>query len=222
MRGYKGAEGYLLFVTERGEVKRTDMSLFQNLRANGLVCFDIEEHDSLKWVAHTTGENEIVLVTRKGMSIRFAEADVPSRGRAAGGVRGIRLSAAKEDIVVGMGLVDETSDLLVIADQGIGKRTPLMDYRSQGRGGIGIRTMNLTAKTGDIVDAKVVTSANRLLIMTRNAVTIHIDVSSIRSTGRSTQGVRLINLDSGDEVSTVERVDVDPPTIEEEPAAGTP
>ena len=226
LKEYKGTAGYLLFVTERGEVKRTELLSFQNLRSSGLICFDIEEHDSLKWVAHTSGNDEVILVTRKGMSIRFLESDVPARGRAAGGVRGIRLSAAKEDIVVGMGLADDTTDLLVIAEKGIGKRTPLTEYRAQGRGGMGIRTMSLTPKTGDVVDAKIVTSENQLLIMTRNAQTIHIDVSSIRATGRSTQGVRLINLPANDVVSTVERFDpiaVVPDVPEPEaPATGAP
>ncbi|HEY3330115.1 MAG TPA: DNA gyrase subunit A [Capsulimonadaceae bacterium] len=209
IKEFKDQEGYLLFVTEMGEVKRTAMSEFRNLRQSGLICFDIEDHDSLKWIAYTTGENEIVLVTAKGMSIRFPESDVPSRGRAAGGVRGIRLSGAKNDKVVGMGVVDATSDLLVIGEYGVGKRTPLKDYRSQGRGGTGIRTMALSAKTGDVVDAAVVTDAVRLLIMTRNAITIQFDVKDIRATGRSTQGVKLINLDKDDSVASVERVSLD-------------
>ncbi|MDR3706921.1 MAG: DNA gyrase subunit A [Capsulimonadaceae bacterium] len=206
MKDIKGQPGYLLFITSMGEVKRTAMDDFANLRASGLICFDIEENDSLNWVAHTNGENEIVLVTAKGMSIRFPETDVPVRGRAAGGVRGIRLSAAKSDRVVGMGVVDEANDLLVIGEYGVGKRTPLKDYRAQGRGGQGIRTMSLSAKTGDIVDAAVVTDESRLLIMTRNAITIQFEVRDIRSTGRSTQGVRLINLDDGDSVASVEQV----------------
>jgi DNA gyrase subunit A len=206
IKEYKGAEGYLLFVTELGEVKRTALSEFANLRANGLICFDIEDHDSLNWVAHTNGQQEIVLVTRKGMSITFPESDVRSMGRAAGGVRGIRLSSAKEDRVVGMGIVERESDLLVIGELGIGKRTGLAEYRPQGRGGSGIRTMALTAKTGDVIDAKVVTSEDRLLIMTRNGVTININVSDLRTTGRNTQGVRMINLDDGDSVASVEKL----------------
>jgi DNA gyrase subunit A len=206
MREYKDTEGFLLFATEAGEVKRTSVSEFKNLRASGLVCFDIEENDALRWVAHTTGDNEVVLVTRKGMSIRFAETDVPTRGRTAGGVRGIRLSAAKEDRVVGMGLVDTVQDLLVISELGLGKRTKLKEYRAQTRGGIGLRTVNLNSKTGDLVDAKVVTADDKLLIMTRNGVTIRINVGDMRVIGRSTTGVKMINLDNGDSVATVERV----------------
>ncbi len=209
MKEYKGAEGYLLFATEKGEVKRTSITEFANLRANGLICFDIEENDSLNWVAHTNGEQEVILVTRKGMSITFAETDVPSRGRAAGGVRGIRLSAAKEDMVVGMGLIDRDADLLVIGEFGVGKRTPLKEYRPQGRGGMGIRTMALTARTGDLLDANVVTSEDRLLIMTRKGVTININVGDVRATGRNAQGVKMINLDEGDSVASVEKLGFD-------------
>jgi DNA gyrase subunit A len=140
------------------------------------------------------------------MSIRFAETDVPTRGRTAGGVRGIRLSAAKEDQVVGMGLVDNVQDLLVISELGLGKRTKLEMYRAQTRGGIGLRTINLNSKTGDVIDAKVVTSEDKLLIMTRNGVTIRINVGDVRAIGRTTTGVKMINLDSGDSVATVERV----------------
>jgi DNA gyrase subunit A len=220
MREYKDTDGFLLFATELGEVKRTSVSDFKNLRASGLACFDIEETDALRWVAHTTGTDEVVLVTRKGMSIRFAETDVPVRGRTAGGVRGIRLSAAKGDSVVGMGLVDTVQDLLVISELGIGKRTKLKEYRAQTRGGIGLRTVSLNSKTGVLVDAKVVTSEDKLLIMTRGGVTIRINVADIRAIGRSTSGVKMINLDPGDSVATVERVtaqrdpelDGEPPT----------
>ena len=116
MKEYKDVEGYLLLATECGEVKRTKLAEFANLRNNGLIVFDIEENDALRWVAHTTGKDEVILVTRKGMSIRFPEDDVPSRGRAAGGVRGIRLSEAKGDRVVGMGVVQADKDLLVISE----------------------------------------------------------------------------------------------------------
>ena len=206
MKEYKDVEGFLLFATECGEVKRTPLAEFVNLRNNGLIVFDIEENDALRWVAHTSGEDEIILVTRKGMSIRFAETDLMPRSRSAGGVRGITLSEAKDDILVGMAVVDNNLDLLVIGERGISKRTPLKDYRSQTRGGKGILTMSLTDKTGDIVDAKIVSPEDRLLIMTREGITIQLRVDDIRSSGRSTQGVRAINLAEDDRVSSVERM----------------
>ncbi len=206
MKDYKDAEGFLLFATECGEVKRTKLAEFANLRNNGLIVFDIEENDALRWVAHTTGKDEVVLVTRKGMSIRFTEDAVPPRGRAAGGVRGIRLSEEKDDRIVGMGIVQNDKELLVISGKGISKRTPFSEYRVTNRGGVGIKTMNLNDKTGDVVDAQVVDKDDRLLIMTDKGITIRLRVDDIRSSGRSTQGVRAINLAEDDMVASVERM----------------
>ena len=206
MKQIKDVEGFLLFATECGEVKRTPLVEFTNLRNNGLNVFDIEENDALRWVSHTTGKDEVILVTRKGMSIRFPETDLMSRSRSAGGVRGIVLSEAKDDHVVSMAIVQDELDLLVISERGISKRTPMKDYRTQTRGGKGILTMSLSEKTGDVVDAKMVDREDRLLIMTREGITIHLRVDDIRSSGRSTQGVRAINLSDEDLVSSVERM----------------
>ncbi len=206
MKQFKDVEGFLLMATECGEVKRTPLAEFVNLRNNGLIVFDIEENDALRWVAHTTGTDEVILVTRKGMSIRFSENDITPRSRAAGGVRGITLSEAKEDEVVGMAVIQPELDLLVIGERGISKRTPLKDYRSQTRGGKGIQTMSLSEKTGDIVDAQIVSKEDRLLIMTRDGITIQLRVDDIRSSGRSTQGVKAINLSDDDRVASVERM----------------
>jgi DNA gyrase subunit A len=206
MKQFKDAEGFLLMATERGEVKRTPLVEFTNLRNNGLIVFDIEENDALRWVAHTSGSDEIFLVTRKGMSIRFSETDITPRSRAAGGVRGIMLSDDNEDCIVGMGVVQPELDLLVIGERGISKRTPLKEYRLQTRGGKGILTMSLSDKTGDIVDAQIVGPEDRLLIMTREGITIHLRVGDIRSLSRNTQGVRAINVADDDRVASVERM----------------
>ncbi len=197
-------------VTTNGEVKRTALSYFANLRANGLICFDIEEGDSLQWVRHTEGSQEVILVTRGGMSIRFNEADLPERSRQAGGVRGIEMrdpvTKQLKDRVVGMDVVSSTSQLLVASENGYGKRTDMASYRSQTRGGRGVTTMNITAKTGPIVDAAVVEPDDKLMIITEKGITIRMDITSIRAVGRSTQGVKLINLDAKDRVITIERV----------------
>ncbi len=204
------AGGYLLLATENGEVKRTALSEFANLRSNGLICFDIEEGDSLNWVKHTDGIQEVILITRKGMSIRFKEADVPERGRPAGGVRGIEMRDPKTkvlaDKVVAMDVVSATSQLLVASINGYGKRTDLGLYRAQTRGGKGIITMNVTPKTGPIVDAAVVERDDKLIVLTESGIAIRMDISGIRSAGRSTQGVKLINLGDGDRVATIERL----------------
>ncbi len=206
MKQFKDAEGFLLMVTECGEVKRTPLAEFTNLRNNGLIVFDIEENDALRWVAHTSGRDEIIMVTRKGMSIRFSETDVTPRSRAAGGVRGIMLSGDNDDAVVGMAVVQPELDLLVIGERGISKRTPLKEYRLQTRGGKGILTMSLSEKTGDIVDAQIVSPEDQLLIMTREGITIHLKVNDIRSLSRNTQGVRAINVAEDDRVASVERM----------------
>ena len=209
IKEYRETAGYLLLVTERGEVKRTRLSEFANLRNNGLIVFDIEEDDALRWVSHTTGENSVILVTSKGMSIHFHEDQAPARGRAAGGVRGIRLSEEKNDRVVGMEITKPGSDLLVIGENGMSRRTPVEEYGLQARGGKGIKTMAVTAKTGDVVDAKVVHAKESLLIITKEGKTIKLRVDDIRASGRSTQGVKAINLAADDSVSSVARMIAD-------------
>ena len=186
------------------------MSDFANLRTNGLRCFDIEEGDSLKWVRHTTGKDEVILVTRNGMSLRCNESHIPDRGRAAGGVRGIELRDPKTkqlaDKLVGVDVVSATSQLLVVSENGYGKRTELSRYSDQKRGGRGLITMNVTPKTGPIVDAAVVEPDDKLMVITERGVTIRMDIATIRETGRSAQGVTLINLDNGDRVTTITRM----------------
>ncbi|MCX8053439.1 MAG: DNA gyrase subunit A, partial [Armatimonadetes bacterium] len=202
-------EGYMIMATELGEVKKTDLSEFQNLRSNGLRCFDIEEGDALRWVAISRGNDEVILVTRNGMSIRFHENDLRSAGRAAGGVRGIKLSLG--DRVVGMTLARPNCDLLVATEKGYGKRTPLEHYRRQTRGGKGIKTMNVSEKTGRIVETACVDDTDKIVIVTTGGIMLKIRVSEIRVCGRSTQGVKLINLAPGDSVASLARV----PTAEE-------
>ncbi len=197
-------EGYMVMATELGEVKKTDLLSFHNLRANGLRCFDIEEGDSLKWVAISRGNDEVILVTRNGMSIRFHEKDLRSAGRASGGVRGIKLSG--DDRVVGMTLARADCELLVATEKGYGKRTLLEHYRKQTRGGKGIKTMNLSEKTGRIVETACVDDTDKIVIITSGGIMLKIKVGEIRSIGRSTQGVRLINLTPGDSVASLARI----------------
>jgi len=199
-----GGEGYLVMATVQGEIKKTALEEFEHIRSNGIRAFDIEEGDELRWVAHTSGRDDILLVTRKGMAIRFSEEELRSAGRAAGGVRGIGLSDG--DAVVSMDIATPKGELLVAAESGMGKRTPLKEYRAQGRGGRGVQTMSITDKTGEVVDAKVVEKEDRVLLLTANGIGLKVRVSEIRSSGRTTQGVKLINLDSGDRVVTIERI----------------
>jgi DNA gyrase subunit A len=203
------AEGYMLFATRKGEVKRSHVQDFANLRSNGLFCFDLEPDDELKWVKLTDGDQEAMLITRHGKSIRFKESDVPVRGRTAGGVRGIEMrnpDKTLHDEVICMDVVRATSQLLVVGENGIGKRTELDSYRAQSRGGKGIITMTVNDKTGLIVDAAVVDREDSLMIITVNGITQRILVQEIRATGRSTQGVKVMNLDANDKISKIERL----------------
>jgi DNA gyrase subunit A len=212
IRDLRHAEGYLIMATERGEVKRTRIAEFANLRANGLITFDMNEGDRLGWVKHTDGAQKAILTTIKGMAIQFSEADVRASGRASGGVRGITLDGP-DDRVVGFDLASDDADLLVVGENGYGKRTGMKEYRLQSRGGKGIKTMHLTEKTGELIAACIVERAKeadlRLMIVTQNGIGIRMKVSEIKTTqSRSTQGVKLIELADGDRVKSVEYFDV--------------
>nr|WP_309695122.1 DNA gyrase subunit A [Armatimonas sp.] len=211
IRNLKNAEGYFFMGTVRGEIKRTRIAEFANLRANGLVTFDMNEGDQLNWVKLTDGDQNIVLTTIKGMAIRFKESDVRASGRASGGVRGIVLDG-EDDHVVGLDIASDDSDLLVVGANGLGKRTSMAAYKTQGRGGKGLKTMDITVRTGHLKAACVVPREGqenlRLMIVTEHGTGIRVKVSEIKTTqSRSTQGVKLIELREGDAVKTVEYFD---------------
>lgn len=197
-------EGFLTMITRKGEIKRTELSNFANLRSNGLIAFDIEEGDELGWALKTRGSDDIIIVTREGQSIRFRETTIRGRSRAAGGIRAVTLRG--EDIIVSADFVRPDATLLVVGENGYGKRTRLEDYRVQGRGGSGILTMNCTPKTGRIVGAEVVDDDDRLLVMTVQGKGIRMKVGDIRLVGRVAQGVKLINLAANDQVRSIARV----------------
>lgn len=200
-------DGFLTMVTRKGEIKRTEMSRFANLRSNGLMAFDIEEGDELGWVLKTGGAEDVILITREGQSIRFKETAARDRGRAAGGVRAVRFKEGYEDdCVIAAAIARDDATLLVVGEHGYGKRTLVEDYRIQGRGGSGILTMNVTDKTGKVVGAEVVDEDDRLLVMTTAGKAIRMKVKDIRVTGRVAQGVKLINLADGDTIRSIARV----------------
>ncbi|HET6643985.1 MAG TPA: DNA gyrase subunit A [Fimbriimonadales bacterium] len=198
-------EGFLVMATKMGEVKRTPISAFANLRTNGLRAFDIEEGDELAWVMRSTGDQDILMISRKGMSIRFNEHMLHGRSRAAGGVRGMNLR--KGDEVVSAMIVEEPDlSLLVVGENGFGKRTPLSEYRPQNRGGYGLITMNVTAKTGPVIGAEIVEQGDQLVIMSTHGKAIRLRIDEIRTVGRIAQGVKLIDLTKGDQVASIARV----------------
>lgn len=196
-----GGEGYLVMATRLGEVKRTAISEFHYLRANGLRAFDIEENDELRWVRLTSGNDTIIMVTRHGMSIRFSEKNLRIASRASGGVRGITLRPG--DYAVSMDVPREDCEVLVVGEKGLGKRTPVKDYRMQTRGGKGLKTMNITEKGGPIISSHIVCGEDRAIFITKNGIALRLRLNEIRCCGRSTQGVRLINLMEGDRVASV-------------------
>jgi len=195
---------YVLMATRAGIVKKTVLSAYQNVRKGGIIGITIEKGDRLIGVKLTNGNNEVVLVTKDGMSIRFHEEDARDMGRGAVGVWGIRPD--KGDYVVGIEIVDPKATLLVAGSHGIGKRTPFDEYRKQSRGGKGIITIKTTDKVGDVVGALSVTDTDEVMLTTAHGQTVRCPCKDIRVAGRNTQGVKLINLDKGDKLVALARV----------------
>ncbi len=195
---------FLMFATAGGTVKKTSLSAYANPRSSGINAINIEKEDELIDVQLTDGTNDVVLATSAGMSIRFSENDAREMGRATMGVRGIQLEGG--DRVIEMVVVRRDATLLVVSEKGMGKRSILGDYRVQKRGGKGIITLRRTEKTGSIVALKEVLPDDELMMVTRNGVIIRVPVEGIRVIGRNTQGVRVMNLDTGDTVRDVARV----------------
>ncbi|NLW47448.1 MAG: DNA gyrase subunit A [Firmicutes bacterium] len=198
------SESFLLMGTKNGVVKKTALAEFQTNRKGGLIGINLDENDELIDVKLTDGNQEVIIVTEQGQSIRFPETDVRTLGRASRGVKGITL--AVEDTVVGMDIPKEGADLLVITSAGIGKRTPLSEYRVQSRGGKGILTMKLTKKHGLIVGIKVVLENDELMVITAEGVIIRTKVQDISETGRNTQGVKIMKPDKKDRIVALARV----------------
>ncbi|HEX7938204.1 MAG TPA: DNA gyrase subunit A [Gemmatimonadaceae bacterium] len=197
-------EQFLLFATKNGTVKKTRLSEYSNPRSTGIKAVKIEEGDELMDVQITSGSNDIVLATKFGMSIRFHEQDVREMGRDTTGVKGIEIE--KKDEVIGMVVVRREATLLVVTERGMGKCSPIDEYRVQKRGGKGIITVNRTEKTGDAVSIKEVLTDDELMVITKGGMVIRMPVKGIRVSGRNTQGVRLVDLEASDKVIDVARV----------------
>jgi DNA gyrase subunit A len=198
---------FLMFGTRLGTVKKTPLSAYGNVRSVGLNAINIEEGDELIEVRITSGSDEILIASRKGMAIRFKEEDARPMGRATAGVRGLRLKEGDE--VVGLVVAHEDSTILVVSENGLGKRTVVDAYRLQKRGGSGVINLKTSAKTGEVVAIRAVSEDEQLMMITKNGVVNRQNVSEIRVIGRATQGVKLMNLDEGDVVVDVARVVAD-------------
>jgi len=195
---------YLFMATKVGIVKKTNLSEYANPRKGGVIGIKIEQGDRLIGVKLTSGNNEIVLVTKDGMSIRFHEEEARDMGRASVGNWGIR--PEKGDYVIGVEIVDTNATLLVAGEHGIGKRTPFDEYRTQSRGGKGIITMKTTDKVGSVVGALSVTDTDEIMLSTSQGQTVRTSCKDIRIAGRNTQGVKLIDLNAGDKLVAIARV----------------
>lgn len=203
VRGFDGG-GYLVFATRHGIVKRTELVEYRNIRRSGIIAYSLDEGDELIGVRLTSGEEDIIVVTRHGQSIRFSEGDARPMGRTARGVRAMTLSPS--DAVVSVDVASAGTDLLCVTNHGYGKRTPVRDFRVQNRGGMGIRAMRLTPRTGVIVGVRVVSEADEVMMITTAGILIRMQVREIPSLGRATQGVMVMRPGQGDEVIALARI----------------
>jgi len=206
----------LIMTTRLGTIKKTPVKAFENVRKSGLIAIKLRDGDSLNWVRQVNAGERVMIVTREGKCIQFEETDVRPMGRSSMGVRGIKLRTG--DQVVEMDIVrDPKADLLVIMENGLGKRTPVEEYRFQTRGGSGVKTANLNAKTGKLVGAKVLESDAQgdILIVSKNGVMIRTNLKSVPSRGRATQGVYIMRVKSNDLVASMSIIDTDSENFEE-------
>ncbi|HWS01277.1 MAG TPA: DNA gyrase C-terminal beta-propeller domain-containing protein, partial [Prolixibacteraceae bacterium] len=205
---------FIILCTKKGTIKKTSLEAYSRPRQNGVNAITIRENDQLLEAKLTNGENEMMLAVKTGKAIRFHEKHARAIGRTASGVRGITLGNENDELVGMVCVANEEDDILVVSEHGYGKRSKIEDYRVTNRGGKGVKTINVTEKTGALVSIKNVTDGDDLMIITEAGVTIRLSVSAIRMTGRAAQGVKLINLREDDSIASVARVEIT--EIEEE------
>jgi DNA gyrase subunit A len=206
---------YVIMATKKGQVKKTSLEQYSRPRTNGINAITIKDDDVLLEAKLTTGESQVMLALKSGKAIRFEEAKTRPMGRNASGVRGIRLQDEKTDEVIGMIAVDDMeSNVLVVSENGYGKRSSLEDYRITNRGGKGVKTISITEKTGNLVSIKNVTDDDDLMIINKSGIAIRMAVKDLRVMGRATQGVKLINLKGSDSIAAVAKVMHDEDEVE--------
>ena len=217
---FSNDSGFILFATRSGKIKKTAVVDFRNYRKDGIIAIKLDDGNELIDVRLTSGSDDVVLITKSGLSLRFNEEQARSQGRATSGVFGIRPRG--EDCVIGLALVSDEQKLLVASENGIGKRTSFDDYRQQSRGGKGVITMKCTEKTGQVVGAAAVADDDELMLMTTGGQSIRIRVSDVRETGRNAQGVKLVTLNEEEKLQDIapvrESTEEEPET--EEPETG--
>jgi DNA gyrase subunit A len=200
---------FIVLATKKGTIKKTSLEAYSRPRQNGIIAVNIKDGDNLLEAKLTNGNNEIIMALKSGRAIRFPENTVRPMGRNASGVRGIKLAGPKDEVIGMICMENGEQDVLVVSENGYGKRSDLDDYRITNRGGKGVKTINITEKTGKLIAIKAVTDTNDLMIITRNGILIRLAVENLRVMGRATQGVRLINLRDDDHIAAVARVEID-------------
>ena len=206
---------YVIMATKKGQVKKTSLEQYSRPRANGINAITIKEDDELLEAKLTNGNSQILLAVKSGKAIRFEESKTRPMGRGASGVRGITLANAKDEVVGMVAVNDMDTNILVVSENGFGKRSNLEDYRITNRGGKGVKTISITDKTGSLVTLKNVTDQDDLMIINKSGIAIRMAVSDLRVMGRATQGVKLINLREDDSIAAVAKVMKDDEDVED-------
>jgi DNA gyrase subunit A len=201
--------------TKKGQVKKTSLEQYSRPRANGINAITIREGDELLEAKLTNGNSHVVIAVKSGKAIRFEESKTRPMGRGASGVRGITLANESDEVVGMVAVNDMDANILVVSENGYGKRSSLEDYRVTNRGGKGVKTISITDKTGKLVSIKTVNDLDDLMIINKSGIAIRMEVAALRVMGRATQGVRLINLKGDDTIAAVAKVMKDDETIED-------
>ena len=206
---------YVIMCTKKGQVKKTSLEQYSRPRSNGINAITIKEGDELLEAKLTTGNSQILMSVKSGKCIRFEESKTRPMGRNASGVRGVRLKDDNDEVVGMLSVNDMDSDILVVSENGYGKRSKLDDYRITNRGGKGVKTISITEKTGSLVSIKNVSDGDDLMIINKSGIAIRMEVNSLRVMGRATQGVKLINLKDADSIAAVAKVVLDDDDVQD-------
>lgn len=206
---------YVIMATKKGTVKKTSLEQYSRPRQNGINAISIKEDDELLEAKLTTGTSQIFLGLKSGKAIRFEEGKTRPMGRNASGVRGIRLADEKDEVIGMVSVHDLDEEILVVSENGYGKRSSIEDYRITNRGGKGVKTISITEKTGGLVAIKNVSDSDDLMIINKSGIAIRMSVEDLRVMGRATQGVRLINIKGNDSIAAVAKVMKDDEAVEE-------
>jgi DNA gyrase subunit A len=201
--------------TRKGQVKKTSLEQYSRPRANGINAITIREGDELLEAKLTNGNSHVMMAIKSGKAIRFEESKTRPMGRGASGVRGIRLSSENDEVVGMIAVNDMDANILVVSENGYGKRSNLEDYRVTNRGGKGVKTISITDKTGELVTIKNVNDQDDLMIINKSGIAIRMEIGGLRVMGRATQGVKLINLKGKDTIAAVAKVMKDEEEIED-------